>query len=586
LKSTRIRNLILIALILPAAIFIANPFGNFAFNDDFSYSSLALNWARTGHIHFNGWNTSALLLQMPLGGLVIRWFGFSFDALRYITIVFYVGWTIILYYFLLAYDLSDEFAMFGTLAVALSPLTVPLAGSFMTDIYGCFAFYLSILAGLYALKQSNSFRRASWWLLFSTIVGTVGGFNRQIVWLAPLAVLMTAAFVYRKRGWLLAVVFANALILFLSIKGILGWLKTQPNFQFELLNLSSLLTAHAAINFIRYVVTCFLFSLPFFCAVSGGGAHALKKWKVVAAAATITAVVGFALLAITPHLPPGATGTVPSGEGPWTGSMVTVNGILVECADMLGHRPVILNHPVRIAATLLCLFAPILFLLLALDRSNVKKLRQLISSEFAIAKGLLLLLTLAGFFALILERATPIDRYIIQILPFLFVLVVMLNPAPAKPALGGWLALIVFGAFAIANTHDYAATRRASVEALQKLEQTGVDRYQVNAGLELDGFDHLQKMDYLRVCEANPPAGGAGCSNDFTGDWKTWWFRKATFSIHGDYALSYSDLPGYERMDELTQDFTAWIPPFHRQVLCLKRESTDSENRGELIAPR
>jgi hypothetical protein len=266
--------------------------------------------------------------------------------------------------------------------------------------------------------------------------------------------------------------------------------------------------------------------------------------------------------------------------------MVSVNGILVECSDLLGHRPVILNHPVRIVATLLCLFAPILFSLAAFNRSNFSGLRKLNASDLSIARGLLLILVLAGFFTLILERLSPIDRYIVQILPFLFVLVVKLRPTPQKPALVGWLALFLFGAFGIGITHDYAATRRASVHALQELEELGIDRYQVNAGLELNGFDHLQKVDYLRVCTANPPAGGPGCSNTFDGDWKTWWFRKATFSISGDYALSYSDLPGYERMDGLTQDFNAWTPPFHRQIFCLKRQNTSSASLRDAAAAK
>jgi hypothetical protein len=325
------------------------------------------------------------------------------------------------------------------------------------------------------------------------------------------------------------------------------------------------------INFIRYVLTCFLFSIPFLACVSGTFRQAIKRWKLVAIAAGVTAIVAFGLLYITPHLPPGSTGTVPSGEAPWTPSMFTIYGILGEGADLLGHRPVILTHPVRVVLTLLSLFAPILFFLVVCTRSNYQRLRRFAADDAVVARALVLVLTLAGFFSLILQRISPFDRYIVQILPFLFILAVMLWQAPARPARIGWLALIVFAMFGICNVHDYAAARRASVHALQQLEEQGVDRYQVNAGLELNGADHLRKVDYLRVCTANPPAGGPSCSNDFKGDWKTWWFRKATFSIHGDYALSYSDLPGYERMDQLTQDFNAWIPPFHRQILCLKR---------------
>ena len=573
---TRTRSLFLIAFILLATILLANPFGKFAFTDDFSYSSLAFRWAQTGHLSFNGWNTSALMVQVPLGGLLIRAFGFSDDALRWLTIAFYIGWAILLYEFFLEYGVSQAFAVFGVLAVALSPLTIPLAGSFMTDIYGCFMFYASLLAGLYSLKHSESLARSGGWFLFSTIIGIVGGMNRQIVWLAPLVMILTAAVIHRKRPRLLAMVLANAGLLFAAIWATMNWLKTQPSFQYEGLDLRLLFSAHSVINLIRYILTCFLFSIPILAAVSGTFRQAIKRWRLVALAVGLTAIVAFGLLSITPHLPMGASGTVPSGEAPWMGNLVTINGIMVESADLLGHKPVILSHTVRIAFTLLSLFAPILFFFVVFTRSNYQRLRRFAADDAAVARALVLALSLAGFFSLILQRISPFDRYIVQILPFLFVLAVLLCPAPPRPALAGWLALILFAAFGVCLVHDYAAARRASVHALQQMEEQGIDRYQVTAGLELNGSDHLRKADYLRVCTANPPAGGPSCSNDFTGDWKTWWFRKATFSIGGEYALSYSDLPGYERMDQFTQDFNAWIPPFHRQILSLKRVDLSS----------
>lgn len=573
---TRTRSLFLIAFVLLATILLANPFGQFAFNDDFSYSNLAFRWAQTGHLSFNGWNTSPLLVQVPLGGLLIRAFGFSYDALRWLTMAFYIGWAILLYDFFLEYGVSQAFAVFGVLAVTLSPLTIPLAGSFMTDIYGCFMFYASLLAGLYSLKQTESLARGGAWFLFSTIIGIVGGMNRQIVWLAPLVMILAAVVVHRKRPRFLVMVLANAMLLFAAIWATMNWLKSQPSFQYEGLDLRLLFSVHSVINLIRYVLTCFLFSIPILAGVSGTFRQAIKRSRLVAFAAGLTAIVAFGLLYITPHLPMGASGTVPSGEAPWIGNLVTIYGIMVESADLLGHKPVILSHTVRIVFTLLSLFAPILFLLVAFNRSNYLRLRRFAADEAVVARALVLVLSLAGFFSLILERISPFDRYIIQILPFLFVLVVMLWPAPPRPARIGWLALVLFALYGICSTHDYAAARRASVHALQQMEQQGIDRYQVTAGLELNGSDHLRKVDYMRVCTANPPAGGPTCSNDFTGDWKTWWFRKATFSIGGEYALSYSDLPGYQRMDQFTQDFNAWIPPFHRQILCEKRVDLSS----------
>jgi hypothetical protein len=515
-------------------------------------------------------------VQVPLGGLIIRAFGFSYDALRWLTIAFYIGWAILLYSFFLEYGIPKAFAVFGVLAVGLSPLTLPLAGSFMTDIYGCFMFYASLLVGLYSLKQTESLARAGGWFFLSTIIGIVGGMNRQIVWLAPLVMVLTAVVIHRKRPRFLAMVLGNAILLFAAIWATMNWLKTQPSFQYEGLDLRMLFSAHTVINLIRYVLTCFLFSIPILAGVSGTFRQAIKRWRLVAVAVGLTAIAAFALLRITPHLPMGASGTVPSGEAPWTGSIVTIYGILVESSDLLGHRPVILSHSVRIVMTLLTLFAPILFFLVAFNRSNYERLRRFAADEAVVGRALVLVLSLAGFFSLILQRISPFDRYMVQILPFLFVLAVMLWPAPPRPARIGWLALLVFAIYGVCNLHDYAAARRASVHALQQMEQQGIDRYKITAGLELNGSDHLRKVDYLRVCTANPPAGGPACSNDFTGDWKTWWFRKATFSIGDDYALSYTDLPGYERMDQFTQDYNAWIPPFHRQILGLRHVDVSS----------
>ena len=173
---------------------------------------------------------AALLVQVPLGGLLIRAFGFSYDALRWLTIAFYMGWAIMLYEFFLEYGVSQALAVFGVLAVSLSPLTIPLAGSFMTDIYGCFTFYASLLAGLYALKHSESLARAGGWFLFSTIIGIVGGMNRQIVWLAPLVMILTAAVIIAAARRFLAMVLANAVLLFASIWATMHWLKDAAKF--------------------------------------------------------------------------------------------------------------------------------------------------------------------------------------------------------------------------------------------------------------------------------------------------------------------------------------------------------------------
>jgi hypothetical protein len=71
-KINRLLPLALVLLIALAAVLCANPFGNFAYDDNFAYSNIALHWANTGAMHYNGWNATGYLVQAPLGGLLVR----------------------------------------------------------------------------------------------------------------------------------------------------------------------------------------------------------------------------------------------------------------------------------------------------------------------------------------------------------------------------------------------------------------------------------------------------------------------------------------------------------------------------------
>ena len=52
------------------------------FSDEFSYDKTALEFARTGHILYNGWATAMLGWLIPWGALFIKVFGFSFTGMR------------------------------------------------------------------------------------------------------------------------------------------------------------------------------------------------------------------------------------------------------------------------------------------------------------------------------------------------------------------------------------------------------------------------------------------------------------------------------------------------------------------------
>jgi hypothetical protein len=306
-----------------------------------------------------------------------------------------------------------------------------------------------------------------------------------------------------------------------------------------------------------------LFAVPLFCAAGGSVAQAARKWKMVAAALGLTAVAVFVIGWVNLH------GQV-FGPAPWLGNFVTPYGILGQGEDLLGQKPVILPDHFRIFLSALALFPPILFVMATMKHSAYERLQSLAADETARARLILLVAVIAMVLALAVQRLPVFDRYMVPILPCLFVIMAAVRPVPPRPAAAGWLALFLFSTFAIGLTHDYSAARRASVRLLQQLEASGIDRYDVSAGLELNGADHLKKATYLHMCDANPPAGG-NCKQALMSDWRVWEFQSATFTIGDDYVLAYSDIPGYERLDTFSAPFTTWIPPAHRQILCLKK---------------
>src|SRR3954452_5796511 len=77
---------IICCLVTLLCVLIAYPFAATGFNDDWSYSQVALKYTETGHLRYNGWGPAMQLFQALWGAGWIRLFGFSFDLLRLVTL--------------------------------------------------------------------------------------------------------------------------------------------------------------------------------------------------------------------------------------------------------------------------------------------------------------------------------------------------------------------------------------------------------------------------------------------------------------------------------------------------------------------
>lgn len=149
-RTHLIRNGLFCALAMAAAVLIANPSANMPFIDDFSYDKTGLDFVRTGHILYNGWASAMLGWQIPWGALFIKLFGLSFAGMRLSTLPLAMLTVFLFHQILRRFGVNVQNSVFGALTLGISPLFLPMAASFMTDVSGL----LVILVCIYMCRHA------------------------------------------------------------------------------------------------------------------------------------------------------------------------------------------------------------------------------------------------------------------------------------------------------------------------------------------------------------------------------------------------------------------------------------------------
>ncbi len=188
----------LCALLFLLCAFATFPVAEIGMNDDWSYVQSARVLAQTGHIVYNGWAAPMLGWQLFLGALFVKLFGPSFTSIRASTLLVALLTAFLTHRTLVRAGVNSRNATVGTLALVLSPLFLPLAVSFMTDIGGLFCVVVCLYACLRAL-QAQSDRAVLAWLAFAALSNALGGTVRQIAWLGVLVMFPCAVWLLRRR---------------------------------------------------------------------------------------------------------------------------------------------------------------------------------------------------------------------------------------------------------------------------------------------------------------------------------------------------------------------------------------------------
>ncbi|MHB1938236.1 MAG: hypothetical protein ACYCOR_16860 [Acidobacteriaceae bacterium] len=221
------RNGLLCALAVAACVLIVYPVANMPFGDDFSYTKTALDFARTGHFVYNGWATAMLGWLVPWGALFIKVFGFSFTAVRFSMLPIAMATVYLFHKILRRFGIDQENAVLGALTMALSPLFLPMASTFMTDVPGLFVILVCI-AMCQRAAAARTDKAALLWLCSAMIVNVAGGTVRQIAWLGALVMVPSTAWLLRQRRGMKT---AGVLLFLSSLLGVLAclhWFNLQP----------------------------------------------------------------------------------------------------------------------------------------------------------------------------------------------------------------------------------------------------------------------------------------------------------------------------------------------------------------------
>ena len=530
-----------------SCVLLAWPFANSAFNDDWSYADVSLRFAQTGRVTYNGWGGATILFQTLWGAAWIRLFGFSFDLLRLATLPFSIGFVLLVYAIGLTSGLRRIVALFAALTVATSPLFIPFSASYMTEPYECFFTALCIYATLASAQARDGHRGGTFWLWTLAASGILGGSDRQVVWAAPLALIPYLFWLKRADRRFRLHAAAAYTVCGLSLVIVLRMLPQHyaplelPRQQIMRLMWHS--SVPAVFTLFACFLSCLLVCLPAFIHVATRTHFTGRSIYWSSAAATL--FTGFLSVCLGGRY----------GLAPFLGNTVSLSGILDEGQDAMGSRPSVLPLFLRFGLTLL-----LLFLVIACGSRFSRPRRHPASIPTRV-----FWIFSCAYMALLLPGALlgmTFDRYLLPIFPLIVISLLMLTPQTEHISFAAWACLAVFAGYATATTHDYFSGLRARGLAADVLRSRGVPPDHISAGFEYDGWLQLQVAGSVR-----PVQYGDNLSvrpGEF-------WFWQKTTALTPEYVVS-SWPVGIMPIPRLaTIPFSAWLPPFHRAAVVLKR---------------
>jgi hypothetical protein len=190
---------------------------DFPLNDDWAYAIGVKNLLGQGTFALCDWAAATQLAHLLGGALFAKLFGFSFTILKTYTLTVSAGALFIFVKILEEFEIAPFDRNLAALVVALNPLFLVLANSFMTDM--TYFFWMTASSYFY-IRHLKTGRQAG--LMAAGLCAAAACLTRQLGMTLPLAYTLILA---RERKLNAGILFKTWIFPFIAVAGYALWLK-------------------------------------------------------------------------------------------------------------------------------------------------------------------------------------------------------------------------------------------------------------------------------------------------------------------------------------------------------------------------
>ena len=479
--------------------------GDFPIDDDWVFARTLRSSLAAGRLEYNDFSGPLLLPQLALSSLASATFGFSFVTLRLTTLATAIGASVAMYALLRSADARPAEALFGSLALAFSPVFQSLSYTFMSDVPTVALAVVAIWSFVIAEQRES---RA--YLALAAIAALLAALNRQSAFALVAGFVVGHAVTRHDRRSLTesAVFLGGTVAAYLVVEALieatvgLPWFYRMKSSDMVTAALTDqpLRVAGMGWRFIRSWTTLGLFALPVFL---------LHPRRITRTDLVLAGGLTVVLALVNRPMPLIGNIWDRHGVGPVLIEGLTHPGLpagfwwTATCAAVLGA--------IRLAAS--CTTA---------IRESWRIWRGKSAPAWRASVQLASVVSIAALLALH-APTNAYDRYLLLVLPCAIVLAFLQAhqpragvPTPQRAV--AWAVLAVITLFGMLAVRDSLAWQRARWQVIDAVLGVGVDPETIEGGYEFDGWTRgedrrpARRAVDIRFVDTLPQQGGVVCA--------------------------------------------------------------------------